>query len=210
MNNIWFTSDPHFGHTNIVLGTSKWDKTERCRKFETIEDHNQALIQGINKHVKYDDVLYCLGDWSFGGIENVLKFRSQINCSNIHLVLGNHDHHIANNKSINGLELRSLFTSVSKRIDKVIGGESFVLHHYALRTWDRAHHGTIHLYGHSHDTLPDYTDGKGNKYKCTDVGVDVAIRELGEPRPYHVEEIFQMMKNRVDLRVDHHNAKTHR
>ena len=37
--------------------------------------------------------------------------------------------------------------------------------HYAHRTWDKSHHGSLHLYGHSHGTLP----GVG---RSMDVGVD--------------------------------------
>jgi calcineurin-like phosphoesterase family protein len=34
-----------------------------------------------------------------------------------------------------------------------------------MRTWNKRHHGAIHLYGHSHGTLP------GDAQSC-DVGVD--------------------------------------
>ena len=46
----------------------------------------------------FEDTLYHLGDWSFGGIENIWNFRKRINCKNIYLVPGNHDHHIKKNK----------------------------------------------------------------------------------------------------------------
>jgi calcineurin-like phosphoesterase family protein len=54
-----------------------------------------------------------------------------------------------------------------------------------MRTWPGAHRGALHLYGHSHGTLP------GNS-QCCDVGVDVwdfrpvalpAIREVLERAP---------------------------
>ena len=32
-------------------------------------------------------------------------------------------------------------------------GIKIVLFHYALRVWDRSHHGVWHLYGHSHGRL---------------------------------------------------------
>ncbi len=30
-----------------------------------------------------------------------------------------------------------------------------MLFHYAMRVWNASHHGSWHLYGHSHGTLPD-------------------------------------------------------
>lgn len=99
MNNIWFTSDTHFGHSNIVgPNVSKWKSG--YRDFKSLDEMNNHLIKEINKLVKKDDFLYHLGDFSFGGIENIYKFRKQIMCENIILVLGNHDKHIKENKEL--------------------------------------------------------------------------------------------------------------
>ena len=96
MNNIWFTSDSHFMHKNLCLGVSEWDdKHLSARKFDTLEEMNELIVSNINKYVKEDDILYHLGDWSFGGIENIWNFRKQIKCKNIYF---NHDHHIKKNK----------------------------------------------------------------------------------------------------------------
>lgn len=96
--NVYFTSDTHFGHKNIVRGTTEWENArDKVRDFDTLEEHNQVLVDNINGMVKENDTLYHLGDWSFGGIENIWEFRRQLNCRNIHLILGNHDHHIERN-----------------------------------------------------------------------------------------------------------------
>lgn len=202
---IWFCSDPHYGHKNIVRGESKWDSLQACRDFNTLEEMNQTLVQNINNNVKENDILYCLGDWSFGGLYNVYDFRKQLNVKTIHLVLGNHDHHIENNKSIptNGgkmfINTKDLFTSVNHYIHKKINGQRMVLCHYAMRTWDKGHHGSWMLYGHSHGTLPWY-----DNYKTMDVGFDTHP----EFRPYHFDEIKEIMDKRIPLLVDHHNDKT--
>lgn len=96
---IWFTSDTHGYHTNITKGVSTWDdKDISCRDFQTMEEMTDAVIDSINRYVMEDDTLYHLGDWSFGGIENIWNFRKRIKCKNIHLILGNHDDHIKKNK----------------------------------------------------------------------------------------------------------------
>jgi calcineurin-like phosphoesterase family protein len=100
--NLFFTSDTHFGHTNICRGVSKWDLTRpgKTRDFKTLEEMNQAIVDGINSVVGQDDYLVHLGDWSFGGIDNIWNLRKQILCKNIILVFGNHDHHIARNRAL--------------------------------------------------------------------------------------------------------------
>lgn len=100
--NLWFTSDTHFAHTNICRGVSNWQlsRNNKTRDFQTLDEMNAAIVAGINSVVKSDDYLIHLGDWSFGGIPNIWNLRRQINCENIILVLGNHDHHISGNKPL--------------------------------------------------------------------------------------------------------------
>ena len=103
MNNIYFIADTHYGHKNIVKGVSDWTDKSTCRNFKTIEEMNQAIVKKINQTVKEDDVLYHLGDWSFGGINNIWNFRKQINCKNIYLIYGNHDERIIDNSELPGV-----------------------------------------------------------------------------------------------------------
>lgn len=50
--NIFFTSDTHYGHSNIVKGTTKWDLSgqtrgnQSVRDFDTLEEHDQAIVDG--------------------------------------------------------------------------------------------------------------------------------------------------------------------
>ncbi len=69
--------------------------------------------------------------------------------------------------------------------------------HYSCRVWDKSHHGSILLYGHSHGSLSD--DGS----RSMDVGVDT-----NNLYPYHLDEILDRMLKRPFLEVDHHNVKT--
>jgi calcineurin-like phosphoesterase family protein len=104
---VFVTSDTHYGHKNICRGVTAWRlpdgsiPIDQTRDFDTIEQMNESIISGINSVVGEDDVLIHLGDWSFGGFENIQKFRDRIVCKEIHLILGNHDHHIQNNREAN-------------------------------------------------------------------------------------------------------------
>ncbi len=198
MSNIWFTSDTHHSHKNICIGVSEWDdKEQSCRNFQTLEEMNELIVNNINKYVKEDDILYHLGDWSFGGIENIWKFRKLINCKNIYLVPGNHDHHIKSNKILPNCIIRTfnlnskdVFTEVLPELTKItIDKKEVILCHFPLEEWENMDRGSIHLHGHSHHTK-DYTDL--NMYtKRMDVGMD-----WEEFRPYSWEEIKEIMKER--------------
>lgn len=203
MQNIWFTSDTHYNHSNIVKGTTCWENSEdKVRDFNTLEEHNSTLINSINSLVKYNDVLYHLGDWSFGGYENIKKFRDQLNCREIHLILGNHDQHIEPIDS----PYRELFTTIThkKELNLKIssnksgkyGKQLFFLSHYSHQVWNKSHHNSIHLFGHSHGSLI----GIG---RSMDIGVDT-----NNLYPYHLDEILYRMKDIKSETVDYHNKNT--
>src|ERR1035437_7721701 len=157
---IYFSSDFHAGHKNLVRGTSAWENKNACRNFDTIEEHDKTLLANINRVVQQDDILYFLGDFAMGGYENVYKFRKRIVCKTIHFVVGNHDNAVRTNKIIqteNGfMNIQNLFTTVDKMITKTINGQNIVLCHYPLRSWENGAKGSWMLSGHSHGTLEDY------------------------------------------------------
>jgi calcineurin-like phosphoesterase family protein len=212
MSKIYITSDTHYGHKNIVRGTSEWTDKSRCRPFDSIEEHNAVLVENINRTVGENDILYHLGDWSFGGADNIRLFRSKLRCKTIHLILGNHDHHIERNT--NGSQY--YFSSVQHYKETVINKQRIVMSHFAMRVWNKSHHGSYMLYGHSHGTLDDkkpifpQPTWIGDEFyiknsRSMDVGVDCHP----EFRPFSIDEIHDILRNReVTLNIDHHNENT--
>ena len=57
--NVFFCSDPHYNHKNLVDSTSEWSDKTRCRKFTSLEEHNRTLVKNINDTVKENDILFC-------------------------------------------------------------------------------------------------------------------------------------------------------
>ena len=197
---IWFTSDTHYNHSNIVRGTSKWEDKSMCRDFDTVEEMNTAIVNNINALVKENDILFHLGDWSFGGKENIREFRDRINCKNIHLTLGNHDIFIYKNAD----NIRSVFSTVKEyRELTVFGQHKFVLCHYPMRTWNNAYKGTAMLFGHTHGNIAEYVVNNQHM-KTMDVGMD-----CNDLKPFSLKEILEIMQNRESLtNIDHHTSKT--
>lgn len=199
---VWVTSDTHYNHKNICRGVTEWRTKDgqipvgNTRDFRDLDEMNETMIESINSMVGQDDLLIHLGDWSFGGFDSIRKFRDRIYCQNIHLVLGNHDHHIENNRG----NVQDLFNSVSHYKTLQYGKLTFKLMHYPISSWDGIHKGVIHLHGHCH--LP--TDKRFGKGRRMDVGMD------GHPefRPYNLkDEIIPMMMERdifSEMDDDHH------
>ena len=172
---VFFTSDTHYNHTNICSGVSEWDGSRGTREFNTLHQMNSSIVEGINNTVGEDDILIHLGDWSFGGFDKIEEFRNLIVCKNIHLILGNHDHHIKNDKD----GVRSLFNSVNEMCYLTIVEQAraknlpaqkhrFILCHFPVASWQDMGQGVKHLHGHVHLS-------KGRRVgpgKMMDVGVD--------------------------------------
>lgn len=202
-NNVWIFSDPHYNHTNICRGITKWRTPDgeipvsQTRDFQTIDKMNSTIVNNINECAMPDDTLICLGDWSFGGFESIREFWGRIMCKNIHLVLGNHDHHIERNRG----GVQGLFKSVSHYNTLEVGRFKFRLMHYPISSWDGLGKGVMHLHGHCH--LP--TNLRLSKGQRMDVGLD------GHPefRPYNIiDEVVPLLRHRPKVseigEYDHH------
>lgn len=157
MSTIFFTSDHHFGHENII----KFCK----RPFENAREMDEVMIQRWNEKVKARDSVYHLGDFGITYKENLQRVLEQLN-GKIYLIEGNHEK-AAHQNSERFEWIKPYHELKIKDPDSRNGVRRIMLFHYAMRTWRGAHRGNWHLYGHSHGTLPDLAD----QY-CFDVGVD--------------------------------------
>jgi calcineurin-like phosphoesterase family protein len=200
---LWFTSDTHYNHANICSATTKWVDPVTCREFKTLEHMNAVIVGNINEVVGQDDVLFHLGDWSFGGFEQIEIFRKQIVCQNVHIITGNHDHHIENNRE----NIQTIFSSVNKYLNLTVkwnvntplmGEQRFSLMHFPIASWDNMAKGAIHLHGHVHFEKVNRV-GVG---KMMDVGVDG-----NDLYPIGLGDVMKIMKNQPIkslFEFDHH------
>lgn len=84
---IYVISDTHLGHANALRWTDRHGELIRGGLFDTIEEHDECIIQHWNDTVRPEDIVYHLGDVYFGQGKHLL---SQLN-GRKRLVLGNHD-----------------------------------------------------------------------------------------------------------------------
>lgn len=165
MSNVWFTADTHFGHASIIRFCK--------RPFSSVEDMDETLIHRWNERVKPGDVVWHLGDFAFHkSKEQLITLFNRLNGDKC-LITGNHDH--TDTRRLLWTNIKALTTL---NLDKM----PIVLCHYGMRVWDRSHHGSVHLYGHSHNTLP-------GDNQSLDVGVD-----CWDFRPVNIDEIRARLK----------------
>lgn len=175
MGKIYFTSDTHFSHTNIL----KYEN----RPYKDVQDMNSQMIKNWNETVTNNDQVYILGDFCFGSKEDTMKIANQLNGQKF-LIMGNHDQKVKTMSK----EEKSCFGWVKDYYVLKHNNMKFVLFHFPIQVWDCKHHGSVHLYGHIHSNLGNHSmeyDIK-NSYN---VGVDV-----NNFRPIELNEIIKKIR----------------
>lgn len=184
---IWFTSDTHFGHANII----RFSK----RPFRDVQQMDAMLIKNWNSVVGYQDDVYHLGDFSLTSAERSLRILEQLN-GNIHLIKGNHEKSVLE-KSFTREKfawIKDYYELKVEDLDARGNRQTIVLLHYAMKVWNKSHHGAWHLYGHSHGSLPDDINSLS-----FDVGVD-----SHNYFPISYEEVKRIMRKKEFIPIDHH------
>jgi len=195
----YFIADTHLGHKNIIkyqfrpfMSVNEIEKLGMARdkneirvinlSEETIQKHDNTIIDNINAVIQENDVLYHLGDFGFGKESDLATYRSRINCQNIFLIIGNHDKYVP----------KSCFSWVKNLYSLYIKNITIVLCHYPLLSWDKSHHGSYHLHGHCHGGLNNFImEHNLQNQRRLDVGVD-----SHEFKPWSFAEIEKYMKNK--------------
>jgi calcineurin-like phosphoesterase family protein len=150
----FFTSDQHFSHANVIKYCN--------RPYSSAEEMDEALITNYNSVVKSNDKVWFIGDVFFCDAVKAKSILSRLN-GRKHLILGNHDKMIRNQKPV-----QDLFERVYPDLyEESIDGIKVVMCHYPLLTWNKAHYGSFMLHGHSHGTTKYPFKGR-----IMDVGVD--------------------------------------
>ena len=164
---IYFTSDLHFNHKNIIKYCNRpWNSTKEM---------NEAIIKNFNEILMPNDTLYILGDCGFGCKQQI----EQIKGKKI-LIVGNHD-------EIN--DIKNVFEEVTVYKKLKYNHKHFILFHYPILEWDGKYHNTYHLHGHQHNTADYNTENIENNILRYDVGVDA-----NNYKPISIEEIITKFK----------------
>lgn len=200
MANIWFTSDLHFSHKNILRHCEERIKAfgipNNISEEEKVQLHDKYLIKLWNKTVSKKDTIYVLGDFSFANTESAKKIISKLN-GNKFLILGNHD------KSSEKLE--GYFKQITQMKEIIFKKDNFnfleedfgvFCCHYAMITWSRKHYGVCQLMGHSHGRMDDYNEASADLR--VDVGIDGKLANFNF---ISLEQLYKYFKDKVNKKL---------
>lgn len=167
--NIFWTSDTHFGHTNII---------KYCqRPFENVDEMNQKMIENWNNVVGPDDVVFHLGDVGFGSVRSIVDILQQLN-GHKYLILGNHDWSTI--KGDKAGAFRNCFEDCTQQMKVRVDGRVIWMNHFPFLTFENMYNGmdaAWQLFGHVHSGKHQTTGLDINRLQYLypnqyDVGVD--------------------------------------
>lgn len=178
----YYTADTHFGHANIIKYCN--------RPFASAYEMDDVLCTNWNVIVGPEDTVYHLGDFSFAPPD---KYLARLN-GHIVFVFGNHDREMRRVRQERKWNHKVTFLPDLAEVE--VEGQKMVLCHYAMRVWNKSHHGTWQLYGHSHGSLPDDPNARS-----LDVGVDVHGY-----KPISFDQVARHMAKKNWKPIDHHGS----
>lgn len=188
MSDIWFTSDPHYFHANVIRYCN--------RPFESVIEMNEKMIKNWNSVVKPEDTVYCLGDFSLAA--RPVEVITPRLMGNKFLIPGNHDFcHSFNKKSRNSEKrqywldfyARNGWTVLPEFYEMDIEGVAIVnMCHIPYNTQDPRYKdhqlkddGRWLLCGHVHE-----------KWKLKDKMINVGV-DVWDMKPVHIDEIKKII-----------------
>lgn len=157
---IYFTSDLHFEHENIIRLCS--------RPFRDATEMNNILIYNWNNVVRDNDIVYILGDITMNKDPEIARKYLERMTGKKTLIQGNHDYFVKNYRAHNF----DFFEEVTFYKEINYNKQRFVLMHYPLLDWNHMYRGSYMLHGHMHNKEIYNYNNKISGIKRYDVGVD--------------------------------------
>ncbi len=180
MPEIWFTSDTHYQHANVI----KYSK----RPFAHVDEMDETMIANWNAVVRPGDLVYHLGDFAFCKPPQACSIARRLH-GRKYLIFGNHDRRLRTEP-----EFLKHWIWARDLAEIKVADQKVFLCHYAMLTWPSSHHGAWQLHGHSHGSLkPD------PRARRVDVGVD-----CWGYTPVAFNVLYKVMATKHFSPIDHH------
>lgn len=184
---LWFTSDTHWGHSNIL---------EFCKRpFSSVEEMNQKLIENWNSVVKPGDTVFHLGDFAWGGSQMWNSILDQLN-GDIYLIKGNHD-----DKNIRqGYMNRFKWVGYQMKIN--VGNRAIYLNHFPFLCYGGSYRGVENvvysLHGHTHLNTHDMNGKDIQRLNmCFPTQLDVGV-DAHNYTPISFDQVDTLIKEQIE------------
>lgn len=188
---VWFTSDLHFGHRNVLKFCD--------RPWNDEKEMGNGLLDNWNNTVGDNDIVFILGDvfW-FNDSQNIKKVLSKLKGKDIYIIPGNHDdfksYHRVDDDRIKLCEdvVVTWITREGKKLQEIW------LSHYPMMTWPHRENGAYQFFGHIH-SKPDRKEGVDQDlplhWNQLDIGCD-----YWDYKPVSLETLENMIKSRQPIK----------
>ena len=175
--NIWFVSDTHYGHANMLR--FKTADGNLLREFDSVEHMNETMVENHNRVVKPDDIVYHCGDVFFGeGWRYLPRLQGRKR-----LILGNHD-------NAKGQYIQNNFQKIL--VWRMFPEFGIVVTHIPIHSGSFEMRDMVNIHGHTHRNWVQTTNDAGlsiNDPKYFNVCV-----ENHDYTPIHLEELLVRIK----------------
>lgn len=149
---VWFISDPHFGHGNII----KYEQ----RPFIDTEHMDNVIIENYNSVVGENDIVFWLGDMFFCKTGRMEYISQRLSKGRNILIIGNHDDRVSATK----------FKRLGFMPYKMYQWGCFILTHEPISEQNlnilKNYNIKANIHGHVHSQIEDYDP---TKYCCVSV-----------------------------------------
>lgn len=183
---IWFVSDTHFNHGNILKFRTKYPDGDLVRPgFLDVQHMNETMIENWNSVVKPNDIVYHLGDVAFGNVTDMENILNRLNGKK-RLILGNHD-------KFDILVYRRHFKKIGSWRSFGEFEKKFVACHYPLHADSFIYRSGgldgFCVHGHIHEkvVLKEGSDQPDPRY------INVCV-ERRRYTPIHIDDLMKEMK----------------
>jgi calcineurin-like phosphoesterase family protein len=165
---FYVTSDPHFGHENII---------KLCKRpFKDLREMDNTIIENYNNTVSSKDTTFIIGDFAYKS--NYINYIKKLNGIKI-LIRGNHDDRIPN-QDIH-------FKEIHNYLEYNYKDYLFIMFHYPIHEWKGFfRNNTIHLHGHNHVGKQKYDIDPWFK----DKHIYNVCQDMNEFKPLSLDEII--------------------
>lgn len=175
---IWYTSDSHFDHANIIKYSG--------RPFKDVEEMNEAMIERWNAVVSPSDHLWHLGDLTMHRQIGQIKYRilDRLN-GHKRLILGNHD-----------MDTIAHYTQFFEKIKGSHVHDNMLFTHIPVHPRSVGRFKAI-VHGHTHNQIYEpvtrlvhkFTGGPAKEPVPVDVPFINVCVEVTDYRPISLEEL---------------------
>ena len=197
---VCFWSDTHFNHKCEHWDIPLW----KARGFDSVEEHNERLIQRWNQKSNSETIFFHLGDFIFGlnSIQHFKEIIQKVSFKRLYIMPGNHcsgwkQVFEEQRGNVWNVDRDKKVIFVPNYLEAIVNGQPIVMSHYPILSFNGQSKRSVCLYGHVHGNLAKNEIGKlYQKAKTYEVSVE------NSPFPLTFGELAFYFKNKEPISFD--------